>query len=229
MKYKKTEDNRGGDAPGDNRAITHPASTRPHPHPHDRIFREIFAATDAQQDLVMMALPPEITSRFRLETIRDAGQESAGGRADLVLTVETIDNTTEYVYVLVEHKSRTTAPMVAVQLMGYVAEIMKRHVKPPVPIVHPLVFYHGREKWTVPTELTGASHAGVRPHQSTTRSTSGITYLIWQPDTAATDRRPDTHTGVHAGMIIDEVRAQAAKLEAARPSRIDCDGWLYAV
>jgi hypothetical protein len=130
-------------------------------HPHDRLFKEVFSTTEAQQDLVRLALPPEITSRFRLETVRDASEESAGvtrGRADLLLSVETADDTTEYVYVLVEHKSFRD-PTVAVQLLGYVAGIMRKHGKLPMPVVHPVVFYHGDKTWIAPRELTGLHHA----------------------------------------------------------------------
>jgi hypothetical protein len=89
-----------------------------------------------------MALPPEITSRFRMDTVRHAGQETGSGRMDLLLTAETIDHTTEYVYVLVEHKSYHHQT-VAVQLLGYVAGIMRKHGNLPTPVVHPVVFYHG--------------------------------------------------------------------------------------
>ncbi len=123
-------------------------------HPHDRLFKEVFSTKEAQQDLVSMALPAEITSRFRMNTVRESGQETGSGRMDLLLTVETTDGSSEYVYVLVEHKSYP-APMVAVQLLGYIGGILKRYRKPPVPIIHPLVFYHGAKTWTVPTELTG--------------------------------------------------------------------------
>ncbi|MDA3950773.1 MAG: Rpn family recombination-promoting nuclease/putative transposase [Spirochaeta sp.] len=123
-------------------------------HPHDRLFKEVFSTREAQKDLIQMALPAGITSRFLMGTVRDAGQETGSGRMDLLLTVETIDDTTEYVYVLVEHKSYRDQT-VAVQLLGYVAGIMRRHGKLPMPIIHPVVFYHGAETWTAPTELTG--------------------------------------------------------------------------
>jgi predicted transposase YdaD len=97
-----------------------------------------------------MALPPVITSRFQIDTVREAGQETGSSPMDLLLTVETIDDTTEYVYVLVEHKSYP-APLVAVQLLGYVAGVMKKHGNAPVPVIHPVVFYHGKKKWTAPT------------------------------------------------------------------------------
>ncbi|MFA7568232.1 MAG: Rpn family recombination-promoting nuclease/putative transposase [Alkalispirochaeta sp.] len=88
-----------------------------------------------------------------MKTVRESGQETTSGRADLVLTVETTDGTTEYVYVLVEHKSYRDRT-VAVQLLGYVAGIMERYRTLPIPVVHPVVFYHGEPVWTVPTELT---------------------------------------------------------------------------
>ena len=133
-------------------------------HPHDRFFKEIFATQEAQQDLVRIALPTKITTRFRMETVRDAGQETGSGRMDLLLTVETIDDTTEYVYVLVEHKSYRDAT-VAVQLLGYVAGIMRKHGTLPMPVIHPVVFYHGAETWTAPTELTGL-HRSAEPAES---------------------------------------------------------------
>ena len=132
-----------------------------HTHPHDRLFKEVFSTQEAQQDLVCMALPAEITSRFRMNTVRESGQETGSGRMDLLLTVETKDGSAEYVYVLVEHKSYRDRT-VAVQLLGYVAGIMKRHKALPMPVIHPVVFYHGDETWTAPAELTGL-HQAVAP------------------------------------------------------------------
>ncbi|MEX2444987.1 MAG: Rpn family recombination-promoting nuclease/putative transposase [Alkalispirochaeta sp.] len=77
---------------------------------------------------------------------------------NLLLTVETIDGATEYVYVLVEHKSYS-APMVAVQLLGYIGGILKRYRKPPVPIIHPRM--HGRA--AISTEWIRDQAGGVLP------------------------------------------------------------------
>ncbi|MDA3949821.1 MAG: Rpn family recombination-promoting nuclease/putative transposase [Spirochaeta sp.] len=166
---KEKASNRTGDGKRQRRGATKPASTRPRSpsksaHSHDRLFKEVFSTVEAQQDLVRMALPEELTSRFRIDTVRDAGQETGSGRMDLLLTVETIDETTEYVYVLLEHKSYRDAT-VAVQLLGYVAGIMRKHGTLPMPIIHPVVFYHGAETWTAPTELTGL-HRSAEPAES---------------------------------------------------------------
>jgi hypothetical protein len=158
MKKKRPDTSRKAKSrPGTSPAAAQPPSPTKTAYPHDRLFKEVFSTVEAQQDLVRLALPPEITSRFRLETVRDASEELAGvtrGRADLLLSVETTDDTTEYVYVLVEHKSYRVRT-VAVQLLGYVAGIMRKHGTLPMPVVHPVVFYHGDKTWTAPTELTG--------------------------------------------------------------------------
>ena len=111
--------NQSGDGkPGDGQ----PGVARPW-HPHDRMFKEIFSTVEAQQDLVRLALPQEITSRFQMNTLRESAQETKTGRIDLLLEVQTKSGVTEGVYILVEHKS-SNSPLVAVQLLEYVGGIM---------------------------------------------------------------------------------------------------------
>ncbi|MDA3949820.1 MAG: hypothetical protein PF508_11430 [Spirochaeta sp.] len=91
---KEQRPNRTGDGKRQRRGATKPDSTRSRSptittHPHDRLFKEVFSTQEAQQDLIGMAFPAEITSRFRIDTVRDAGQETGSGRADLVLSVYT--------------------------------------------------------------------------------------------------------------------------------------------
>ncbi|MDA3951101.1 MAG: hypothetical protein PF508_17975, partial [Spirochaeta sp.] len=47
-------------------AAAPPSSSTDTAHPHDRLFKEVFSTVEAQQDLVRMALPEELTSRFRI-------------------------------------------------------------------------------------------------------------------------------------------------------------------
>jgi hypothetical protein len=195
---KKERPNRTGDEK--RQRTTKPA------HRHDRLFKEVFSTVEAQQDLVQMALPPEITSRFRIDTVRDAGQETGSGRMDLLLTVETIDDTTEYVYVLVEHKSyhhRT----VAVQLLGYVAGVMRKHGNLPMPVVHPVVFYHGEEPWTAPTELTGL-------HQTVESASTGE-----PPKEAGRDDANSSRHEPHGGYPVN-LRYYLFDLEEILPEQI---------
>jgi len=110
---------------------------------------------EAQQDLITLALPPKITNTFRMETVRDVGEtiEEAkspsakpfapeSGAVDLLLSVQTTFGTEELVYILVEHKSyRDTR--VAIALLRYVAGLYHKWEKLPLPVIRPVVFYHG--------------------------------------------------------------------------------------
>ena len=129
----------------------------PHTQPHDRLFKEVFSTREAQQDLVgwrcRRRSPP--VSAWRRCVNRDKKRERPDGPASHRRDER---RRTEYVYVLVEHKSYP-APMVAVQLLGYVGGILKRYVNRRCRI-HPVVFYHGDEDLDRPTELTGCTGLG---------------------------------------------------------------------
>ncbi len=63
-----------------------------------------------------------------------------------------------YVYALFEHKS-STDELTLLQVLGYMVEIWKLHVKQHkvskgLPIIIPLVIYHGVEKWKVAERLS---------------------------------------------------------------------------
>jgi|GEM_PF-2037298 len=199
MKQKRNE--RGGEPrPVDGQ----PSGHQPW-HPHDRMFKEIFSTVEAQQDLVRLALPQEITARFRMDTLRESAQETKTGRIDLLLEVETQSGVTESVYVLVEHKS-SNSPLVAVQLLEYVGGILRRTGKPPLPVIHPVVFYHGTDPWTVPPELTGLHGTGGPPPEE--RVPFGgypvnLRYHLFNlNDIPPEDIQARTRARAYAGMIV---------------------------
>jgi hypothetical protein len=59
-------------------------------------------------------------------------------------------------YLLLEHKSYPD-PWVALQLLGYLVRLLEREKqqrpKPPLPLVIPLVLYHGERAWTASRQL----------------------------------------------------------------------------
>jgi len=133
--------------------------------PHDTLFRTMCAHQDIQQDLVAVALP-ELAQHIRLETVsavKDTFTE--GAQADLLLSVEDADGATHLIYILVEHKSYPDR-VVALQLWGYLHSIWKswqqdpRNRRTPLPRIHPVVLYHGRRRWKVPTRLSGLHAPG---------------------------------------------------------------------
>ena len=74
------------------------------------------------------------------------------GRLDLLLSVEDRNERTHLIYVLVEHKSYPDN-RVALQLMHYMAGLWRQWNKLPLPVIHPVVLYHGPRRWTAPTDL----------------------------------------------------------------------------
>jgi predicted transposase/invertase (TIGR01784 family) len=62
---------------------------------------------------------------------------------------------TGYIYLLFEHKSQPEK-IIGLQLLSYICSIWKLHVKQenlPLPVIVPLVLYHGRENWSGSTDL----------------------------------------------------------------------------
>lgn len=81
------------------------------------------------------------------------------GQIDLLLSVETITGTRDFVYILVEHKSWPER-WVTVQLLRYVAGLLHQWRTLPLPRIHPVVVYHGPRRWTVRRRLTGLHRSG---------------------------------------------------------------------
>lgn len=145
---------------------------------HDQLFRRVFSDQRAQQDLISLALPESLLATFRMETLRDVsdqvhGEEAPGssssgadnaeerktshafprpGQIDLLLSVEDTSSQLHFVYILVEHKSYPDN-RVALQLMHYMAGLWRQWNQLPLPVIHPVVLYHGTRRWTAPTQL----------------------------------------------------------------------------
>lgn len=131
-------------------------------NPHDRFFKEMLGREEVGRDLVRYYLPPDIVELLDLDTLDiapgtfvDPGlQEHV---SDLLFRVFLQDGRPAAIYLLFEHKSYPD-PDVAFQLLRYVTRIWERareEQAPRVP-VFPVVLYHGRAAWQVPSTLQGA-------------------------------------------------------------------------
>ena len=125
--------------------------------PHDRYFRETFSRAEAARDLVSAYLPPEVVGCLDVGTLEVTGDTFVDPElrlhvSDLVCRVARRGGGEAYVYVLFEHKSRPDR-WVALQLLRYMTRVceaaLREGQKPPLPAVIPVVFYHGRARWTV--------------------------------------------------------------------------------
>ena len=134
--------------------------------PHDDLFREMVSDPAAQRDMVQICLP-DLAERIDLDTVAPVEATFTGGKqADLLVSMKDHRGRERLVYMLMEHKSYHDR-LVAVQLYRYLGEIWQQQwihreskARGPLPVIHPVVIYHGAAPWTAPLELTGLHHIG---------------------------------------------------------------------
>jgi len=127
-------------------------------NPHDSFFRETFSRKEVACDFLTNYLPETILKHIDLETLtlsKDTfvDQELRHHLSDLLYSV-THTQGDLYLYLLFEHKS-SKDNWVALQLLRYMLRIWELHRKQHpkkkfLPIILPLVLYHGRTTWQIP-------------------------------------------------------------------------------
>jgi len=130
-------------------------------NPHDRLFKEIWSDREAAVDFVSRYLPEGVRRLIDPETVEMCKDSfvSADLReyfSDLLYRVS-IEGRAGYLYLLLEHKSFPSS-LLPFQLLGYMKGIWDLHLKQadlPLPVVIPLVLYHGRDPWHVEGSLSG--------------------------------------------------------------------------
>ncbi|CAK0776937.1 transposase [Gammaproteobacteria bacterium] len=134
--------------------------------PHDHFFKECFSRPKAAADLFRRALPAEVVNALDLTTIRTAKGSFVDPKlrehhTDLLFEVTGRDGSPVLVYLLAEHKSSPDR-WVVLDLLRYASEIWREWVKQnsgkwimgmKLPPLIPLVLYHGKDSWTIPTDI----------------------------------------------------------------------------
>ncbi|GLI51922.1 transposase [Tepidanaerobacter syntrophicus] len=129
-------------------------------NPHDKFFKEIFGNVEVAEDFFTNYLPQSILDIIDLKTIelqKDSfiNKDLEESFSDLLFKVN-INNTQGYIYFLFEHKSYPSKD-IAFQLLKYMIEIWETKVRKEqlnkLPIIIPLVIYHGKERWKASTAL----------------------------------------------------------------------------
>lgn len=122
------------------------------PNPHDRFFKELFAQLDTVADFVRHYLPAQLVVGLDLTTLEIVkesfiDEELRQYFSDLLLRVKLKRGAEVFIYILLEHKN-TPDDFVALQLLLYLARLWQpslRNRSKPLPLVFPVVFYHGSE------------------------------------------------------------------------------------
>jgi predicted transposase/invertase (TIGR01784 family) len=130
-------------------------------NPHDKLFREIWSDKAVAADYLQNNLPDAVLKLIDLNTIEIAKdsfieKELKDYLSDLLYKVDLAGNP-GYVYFLFEHKSYPDK-WVHLQLLEYQLKIwrlhQKQHPKEPLPVIIPLVLYHGLRQWNYKIKLS---------------------------------------------------------------------------
>lgn len=138
-------------------------------NPHDGFFKRLFSHLATMEDFIRHYLPAELVSALDLTTLT-LEKESfidpklRGHFSDLLFRVRLVAGGDVYVFLLLEHKSAPDG-WVAFQLLRYIMRLWEQRFDQgceKLPLVVPIVFYHGKESWTIsPRFSTLVERAGI--------------------------------------------------------------------
>ncbi|CAM4500636.1 MAG: ISNCY family transposase ISPlu22 [Legionella sp.] len=130
---------------------------------HDQFFRTAMMDKRVARDFLMSWLPGEICQSVDFEKleiqprshINDVRKESA---VDVLFKTE-IEGHEAYIYLLLEHQS-TPDQLMPFRMLKYICNIIDHHLKThdtkndkKIPLIYPLVIYHGKRKYPFSTNL----------------------------------------------------------------------------
>ncbi|OJY54836.1 MAG: hypothetical protein BGO90_10405 [Legionella sp. 40-6] len=131
---------------------------------HDQFFRTAMADKRVARDFLMAWLPSELYKSVDFEQleiqprsyINDIRKESAVD----VLFKTAIEGHDAYLYLLLEHQS-TPDQLMPFRMLKYICNIIDHHLKTydtkkdkKIPLIYPLVIYHGKRKYPFSTDLS---------------------------------------------------------------------------
>src|SRR5262245_16443032 len=129
---------------------------------HDALVRYVFGEPEQMAELLCSVLPAEIAAAIDWTTLtRVDGQfvdkTLQEQRTDMVFAAR-LRSATVLLHVLHEHKSKDQRAT-ALQLGGYGMRLLERwhqdHPGAPLPLVMPIVLYHGSAPWRSPRRIDG--------------------------------------------------------------------------
>ena len=125
-------------------------------HSHDKLFRETWSNLSNAKSFLKNYLPAPVLKLVQLDTLeicKDSFIEKdlKDFYSDMLYKVR-IGNAQGFVYFLFEHKSYPDS-LIHLQLIEYMVKIwrlgFKQAKRENLPVIIPLVLYHGKKRWTV--------------------------------------------------------------------------------
>lgn len=129
-------------------------------NPHDKFFKETFSNVEVAKDFIRNYLPRSVVNIIDINTLepqKDSfiNEELQEIFSDMLFRVN-IGKREGYIYFLFEHKSYMSRN-ISFQLLKYMIEIWEAKIKKEgiheLPIIIPLLIYHGKESWNIKTTL----------------------------------------------------------------------------
>ncbi|MDQ2087085.1 Rpn family recombination-promoting nuclease/putative transposase [Herbivorax sp. ANBcel31] len=129
-------------------------------NPHDKFFKETFSNTAVAKDFMKNYLPKSIINIVDIDTLepqKDSfiNEDLQEVFSDMLFRVN-INKREGYIYFLFEHKSYI-GKNISFQLLKYMIEIWESKIKKEkadeLPMIIPLVVYHGSDEWKIKTTL----------------------------------------------------------------------------
>lgn len=127
---------------------------------HDTTFKEVFSQKRIARDFIENNIPKEALEVIDMESLeleKDTfiNEELKENFSDLIYRVK-INNKNGYISFLLEHKSYKDK-MTIFQVQRYILEswmtIIQKENKEELPIIIPMIIYHGKEKWNFKTDI----------------------------------------------------------------------------
>jgi len=132
--------------------------------PHDLLFKKTFSVIEHAAAEFRAVLPAELVARIDFSTLAlcpgsYVDEALAGSQSDLLFSVQ-VSGKRALLYVLFEHQS-SPEKLMPLRLLGYIVRILVRHVDEaksssdalPLPVVIPVVLYHGEAGWSAASRL----------------------------------------------------------------------------
>ena len=126
---------------------------------HDLFFKKVFGDTKCVIEFLQIKFPEKIKEKIKFSTISRKWETYIDNRykkylTDIIYHTELKSENDGYIVCLFEHKSSPEVSTV-LQVFKYMGRVWDDLFKDrKLPIIIPVVFYHGTENWTAPQRLS---------------------------------------------------------------------------
>ena len=127
--------------------------------PHDSFFKKLMSDPDAVRHFLKGFLPVSISRKLDYDSLKVIDTEKTGRKYKkfyLDLSVECrLSGSESEIYIVFEHKSYPDK-LTLIQILNYCAVVWETNIRNREPLrpIIPVVFYHGRRKFNLPTDFS---------------------------------------------------------------------------